>query len=168
MHRSFLHDNALDGMGYGVVVSGTQMTEGGSTVLISESEFALNRHAIASNSPETRFAVERCYFHDTNPSQLQPDVDAHPQGLSTLRLVVRDSTFVRTRPIGVKAGSMEITGNRFDSSCGDVIGQMILFGQPTHNGNIIADAYMHDVYIGGNRNESGQDQEGWRLVVEPR
>jgi len=70
---------------------------------------------------------------------------------------VRNSNFKHTRPIGVKAGSMEITGNLFDSSCGDVINQMILLGQPTHNGNIIPGGYMHDIYIGNNRNESGKD-----------
>jgi hypothetical protein len=70
--------------------------------------------------------------------------------------VVRDNIFERTRPMAFKSGSLEITGNYFDPGCGDdsVSGysQMLDFGEPTHNGNHIAEAVLHNIYIGDNVN----------------
>jgi len=158
VQASYLHDNHVSGMGYGVVISGTSMAQGGSRVVMRQSEFAGNRHDIASNSPDTRWLADHCYFRDNYQGSgfNQPAVDAHPQGDSTLRLTVRNSRFKNTRPMGMKCGIWELTNNHFDSSCGSVINEMILIGAPTHNGNVIPTAASHDIYIGENVNQSGK------------
>ena len=85
-----MHENYRDGFGYGVSITGPTMATGGSEGTISHNEFTYNRHAIASNSPDTRFVVADNYFHDNDLSQWQACVDTHPQGGFTLRAVVRD------------------------------------------------------------------------------
>lgn len=164
----YIHENYFDGLGYGISVVGTQMAVGGSEVNIYENEFTLNRHAIASNSPETKFAVENNYFHDNDLSQLQACVDTHPHGGTTLRVIVRNNIFERTRPMGFKSGSMEITGNYFDPGCGDFsvggYSRMINFGDPEHNGVYVPLASLHDIYIGNNINDT--DPEQWLFTVD--
>ena len=155
---SYLHENYRNGFGYGVSITGLTMASGGSEVAIVNNEFTFNRHSIASNSPETRFIVENNYFHDNDLSQQQACVDTHPQGGYALRAVVRNNTFERTRPMAFKSGSLEITGNYFDPGCGDYsIGgysRMLDFGDPTHNGDFIPQAILHNIYIGDNTNAS--------------
>lgn len=154
----YLIENYRDGFGYGVSVTGITMASGGSEVVISENEFSFNRHSIASNSPETKFVVENNYFHDNDLSQWQACVDTHAQGGYTLRLVVRNNIFERTRPMAFKSGSLEITGNYFDPGCGDYsvggYSRMIDFGGPTHNGEFVPEAILHNIYIGDNINDS--------------
>ena len=155
---SYLHENYRNGFGYGISVTGETMASGGSQVAIAHNEFTYNRHAIASNSPETRFTVENNYFHDNDLSQWQACVDTHPQGGYALRAVVRNNTFERTRPMAFKSGSLEVTGNYFDPGCGDYsvggYSRMLDFGEPTHNGKFIPNAILHNIYIGDNANAS--------------
>ena len=162
---SYLHENYRNGYGYGVAISGPSMESGGSEVSIYRNEFTLNRHGIASNSPETRFTVEDNYFHDNDLVQGQACVDIHPQGGYTIRAVVRDNIFERTTPMGFKSGSIEITGNYIDPGCGDYevggYSRMLDFGPPTHNGNFIPEAILHDIYIADNVN----DTDPWRRLL---
>ena len=162
---SYLHENYRNGFGYGVSITGTTMATGGSEVAISRNEFTFNRHSIASNSPETRFTVENNYFHDNDLEQWQACVDTHPQGGYAIRAVVRDNIFERTRPMAFKSGSLEITGNYFDPGCGDYsvggYSRMLDFGEPTHNGNYIAEAVLHNIYIGDNINAT----DPWRRLL---
>ena len=162
---SYLHENYRNGFGYGVSITGTTMATGGSEVAISRNEFTFNRHSIASNSPQTRFTVENNYFHDNDLVQWQACVDTHPQGGSAIRAVVRDNIFERTRPMAFKSGSLEITGNYFDPGCGDYsvggYSRMLDFGNPTHNGNHIAEAVLHNIYIGDNVNAT----DPWRRLL---
>ena len=162
---SYLHQNYRNGYGYGVAISGPTMEAGGSEVSIYRNEFTLNRHGIASNSPQTRFTVEDNYFHDNDLVQGQACVDIHPQGGYTIRAVVRDNIFERTTPMGFKSGSIEITGNYIDPGCGDYevggYSRMLDFGPPTHNGNFIPQAILHDIYIADNVN----DTDPWRRLL---
>ena len=162
---SYLHENYRNGFGYGVSITGTTMATGGSEVAISRNEFTFNRHSIASNSPQTRFTVENNYFHDNDLVQWQACVDTHPQGGYAIRAVVRDNIFERTRPMAFKSGSLEITGNYFDPGCGDYsvggYSRMLDFGNPTHNGNHIAEAVLHNIYIGDNVNAT----DPWRRLL---
>jgi hypothetical protein len=155
---SYVHENYRDGFGYGVSVTGPTMATGGSEVTISHNEFTYNRHAIASNSPDTRFVVADNYFHDNDLSQWQACVDTHPQGGFTLRAVVRDNHFERTRPMAFSSGSLEITGNYFDAGCGDYsvggYSRMVDLAAPYHNGNFVPQAILHDVYLSDNVNHS--------------
>ncbi len=156
--RSYLHENYRDGFGYGVSITGTSMAIGGSEVTVSHNEFTYNRHAIASNSPDTRFVVASNYFHDNDLSQWQAAIDTHPQGGYALRAVIRDNHFERTRPMAFSSGSLEITGNYFDAGCGnyDVGGysRMVDLADPFHNGNFNHQAILHDVYMSDNVNHS--------------
>jgi hypothetical protein len=156
VQNSYLHENYHSDEGYGVDVHGKWMDEGGSEAVISGCEFSLNRHDIASNSPQSHLLVEGNYFHDDDPVRKQASVDAHPQGGASYRLVVRNNVFENTRPIDVKTGSVEITGNRFDRLCGEWWPHSpIYLGPPEHNGKMISQARLHDIYIGGNVNETG-------------
>jgi len=156
VQRCYLHENYYNGEGYGVSVGGKWMAEGGSEVVISGCEFTLNRHGIASNSPQTHVIVKESYFHDNDPVRKQASVDAHPQGGASYRLVVRNNVFENTRPIDVKTGSVEITGNRFDRLCGDWWPHSpIYLGPPEHNDKFVPQARVHDIYVGNNLNETG-------------
>ena len=79
--------------------------------------------------------------------------------------MVRDNVFERTRPMAFKSGSLEITGNYFDPGCGDYsvggYSRMLDFGEPTHNGNHIAEAVLHNIYIGDNVNAT----DPWRRLL---
>jgi len=158
VYGCYLIENYRNGFGYGISITGATMDSGGSEVLISDNEFSFNRHSIASNSPKTSFIVEKCYFHDNDMSEWQACVDTHAQGGYTLRAVVRDNIFERTRPMAFKSGSLEITGNYFGPGCGnyDVGGysRMINFGSPSHNNQNVPNASLHDIYIAGNINDS--------------
>ena len=162
---SYLHENYRNGFGYGISITGPVMATGGSEVSIYRNEFTFNRHSIASNSPETRFTVENNYFHDNDLEQWQACVDTHPQGGYTIRAVVRDNIFERTRPMAFKSGSLEITGNYFDPGSGDYsvggYSRMLDFGDPAHNGEFVPQAILHDIYIGDNVN----DTEPWRRLL---
>jgi hypothetical protein len=155
---SYVHENYRDGFGYGVSVTGPTMATGGSEVTISHNEFTYNRHAIASNSPATRFVVADNYFHDNDLSQWQASVDTHPQGGYALRAVIRDNHFERTRPMAFSSGSLEITGNYFDAGCGDYslggYSRMVDLADPYHNGNFVPQAILHDIYLSDNVNHS--------------
>ena len=155
---SYLHENYRDGWGYGVSITGPTMAAGGSEVTISHNEFTYNRHAIASNSPDTRFVVADNYFHDNDLSQWQAAVDTHPQGGYALRAVIRDNHFERTRPMAFSSGSLEITGNYFDAGCGDYdvggYSRMVDLAAPIHNGNFVSHAMLHDIYLSDNVNHS--------------
>ena len=156
VERCYLHENYYNEEGYGVSVVGKWMAEGGAEVLISGCEFTLNRHGIASNSPQTHLIVKENYFHDNDPVRKQASVDAHPQGGASYRLVVRNNVFENTRPIDVKTGSVEITGNRFDRLCGDWWPHSpIYLGPPEHNDKLVPQARVHDIYVGNNLNETG-------------
>ena len=162
---SYLHENYRNGFGYGVSISGPVMATGGSEVSIYRNEFTFNRHSIASNSPETRFTVEDNYFHDNDLEEWQACVDTHAQGGYAIRAVVRGNIFERTRPMGFKSGSLEITGNYFDPGCGDYsvggYSTMLDFSIPTHNGEFIPEAILHDIYIADNVN----DTQPWRRLL---
>ena len=162
---SYLHENYRNGFGYGVSITGPVMAAGGSEVSIYRNEFTFNRHSIASNSPETRFAVESNYFHDNDLVEWQACVDTHAQGGYAIRAVVRDNIFERTRPMGFKSGSLEITGNYFDPGCGDYsvggYSAMLDFSIPTHNGEFIPQAILHDIYIADNVNAT----DPWRRLL---
>ena len=109
--------------------------------------------------------MENNYFHDNDLEQWQACVDTHPQGGYAIRAVVRDNIFERTRPMAFKSGSLEITGNYFDPGCGDYsvggYSRMLDFGEPTHNGNHIAEAVLHNIYIGDNVNAT----DPWRRLL---
>ena len=124
----------------------------------------------ATNSPSTAIPLPPTarrpgspwrtnYFHDNDLVQWQACVDTHPQGGYAIRAVVRDNIFERTRPMAFKSGSLEITGNYFDPGCGDYsvggYSRMLDFGDPTHNGNHIAEAVLHNIYIGDNVERHG-------------
>ena len=162
---SYLHENYRNGFGYGVSITGPVMATGGSEVSIYGNEFTFNRHSIASNSPETRFTVENNYFHDNDLEEWQACVDTHAQGGHTIRAVVRDNIFERTRPMGFKSGSLEITGNYFDPGCGDYsvggYSRMVDLSIPTHNGEFIPQAILHDIYIADNVNAT----DPWRRLL---
>ena len=162
---SYLHENYRNGFGYGVSITGPVMATGGSEVSIHGNEFTFNRHSIASNSPDTRFTVENNYFHDNDLVEWQACVDTHAHGGYTIRAVVRDNIFERTRPMGFKSGSLELTGNYFDPGCGDYsvggYSRMLDFSIPTHNGEFIPEAILHDIYIADNVN----DTEPWRRLL---
>ena len=162
---SYLHENYRNGFGYGVAISGPVMAAGGSEVSIYRNEFTFNRHSIASNSPETRFTVEDNYFHDNDLEEWQACVDTHAQGGYAIRAVVRDNIFERTRPMGFKSGSLEITGNYFDPGCGDYsvggYSAMLDFSIPTHNGEFVPQAILHDIYIADNVNAT----DPWRRLL---
>ena len=162
---SYLHENYRNGFGYGVSISGPVMATGGSEVSIYRNEFTFNRHSIASNSPETRFTVEDNYFHDNDLVEWQACVDTHAQGGYAIRAVVRDNIFERTRPMGFKSGSLEITGNYFDPGCGDYsvggYSRMVDLSIPTHNGEFIPQAILHDIYIADNVNAT----DPWRRLL---
>ena len=69
---------------------------------------------------------------------------------------MRNNAFENTRPIDVKTGSVEITGNRFDRLCGEWWPRSpIYLGPPEHNDKMVSQARLHDLYIGGNLNETG-------------
>ncbi len=163
--ESYLHENYRNGFGYGVSITGPVMATGGSEVSIHGNEFTFNRHSIASNSPETRFTVESNYFHDNDLVEWQACVDTHAQGGYSIRAVVRYNIFERTRPMGFKSGSLEITGNYFDPGCGDYsvggYSRMLDFSIPTHNGEFIPQAILHDIYIADNVN----DTDPWRRLL---
>ncbi len=162
---SYLHENYRNGFGYGVSITGPVMATGGSEVSIHRNEFTFNRHSIASNSPETRFTVESNYFHDNDLVEWQACVDTHAQGGYTIRAVVRDNIFERTRPMAFKSGSLEITGNYFDPGCGDYsvggYSRMLDFSIPTHNGEFVPQAILHDIYIADNVNAT----DPWRRLL---
>lgn len=160
VENCYIHRNERSDTGYGVTVVGRTMSIGGSQVELRGCEFTLNRHAIASNSPLTRFLVHDCYFHDNDSSQ-QAAVDAHANGAATLRAVIRDCVFERTRPMALKSGSFEITGNYFDRGCGRIAdggySKMIDFAEPGLRREVfLPSTRLHNIYIGHNQNLSGK------------
>jgi len=181
----YIHRNYRNGYGYGVCIVGTSMTSGGSNVTVVRCEFALNRHDIASNSPETVWTLLQCYFRDNDPVQNQCSVDSHAHGGRTLRFAILNCTFRNTRPIGLKSGTGVIKFNFFHSSCGNWCNAAIIFGTPTHNGIYVPNPKpdvgkpkLHDIQIEGNVNETGKpllyiyeydfpdDEKGSRPVAE--
>ncbi len=158
MENCYSHHNNREGMGYGVEIIGASMTVGGSEVVVTGSEFCYNRHDVASNSPETRFMVLNNYFRDNDPNQSQAAVDTHAQGGYAMRVVIRDNLFKNTRPIALRTGSIEITGNYFDPLCANWInGVPCQFAIPVHNSVYVPEVSNHDIYIGENINETGED-----------
>ena len=158
----YIHRNYRNGYGYGVCIVGTSMTTGGSQVTVLKCEFALNRHDIASNSPETVWELRNCYFRDNDPVQKQCAVDSHPHGGRTLKFAILNCTFKNTRPIYLSSGSGVIKYNFFHSSCKDWSREVILLGRPVHNGRYVPNPKpdvgkpkLHDIRIEGNINETG-------------
>ncbi len=147
---NFIHSNYRNGYGYGISIVGPSMTVGGSHAVIRNNEFAYNRHCIASNGPETRFVVENNFFRDNDQSQRQASVDMHAQGGSTIRCVVRNNYFSNQRPIEIKSGSMEVTGNVFDDTCSSQTWRMIGFNAPVHNGSFVPQSCINNVFVSGN------------------
>ena len=159
----YIHDNKLNGSGYGVCINGWQMSSGGSTAVIRENEFMANRHDVATNSPNTKFIVYKNYTHDDNESQHEPCFDLHPEGAATIMGAVRNNIFVRTWPGGFNSGSLQITGNYYDEGCENYIVDdaefrtkpaMNLLNVPWHSGSFEPNADLHDIYVSGNTNNS--------------
>ncbi|MCE5230748.1 right-handed parallel beta-helix repeat-containing protein [bacterium] len=150
----YIHENYRNGMGYGVMPIGRNMMTGGSSVRIVHNEFTLQRHDIASNSPQTWYLAENNYFHDNDMSQNQPSVDTHPQGQMTLTCIVRDNIFENCTPGSLRAGPSEWTGNTFEQSR-NKRRYLVSFGIPAHNGRYIPNCTNHDQYFGENDNRSG-------------
>ncbi|MDP2984336.1 MAG: FlgD immunoglobulin-like domain containing protein [Candidatus Latescibacter sp.] len=163
---NYIHHNNIGGLGYGVSITGPTMLTGGSQATIRNNEFTANRHDVATNSPQTSFIIYKNYTHDDEDVEHQPCFESHVQGLKTLRGVVRDNIFVRTRPLAYKSGSLEISGNYFDSTCGNSdwanggfgYSNMIIFGTPEHNGAYVEGAELHNIYFGSNINNSGRTE----------
>ena len=181
----YIHRNYRNGYGYGICIYGTEMSIGGSHVTVMMCEFALNRHDIASNSPQTVWELRKCYFRDNDPVQNQCSVDSHPHGGRTLRFAVLNCTFKNTRPIYLASGSGEIKFNLFHSTCGNWSQEIILLGHPVHNGiyvqnpeSDVGKPKLHDIRIEGNINETENpilfiylydfpdDEEGPKPVAE--
>lgn len=162
----YIHHNNLSGTGYGISLTGTSMETGGAQATIRENEFMADRHDVATNSPLTSFIIYKNYTHDDDDGAHQPCFEAHPQGMSTLRGVVRDNIFVRTRPLSYKCGSLEISGNYYDATCGNYdwanggfgYSSQLGFGEPTHNSVFIPGSELHDIYVSGNTNNSGRTE----------
>jgi hypothetical protein len=152
---SYFHHNLRKGLGYGICVFGKTMSQGGGRVVIRDCEFMMNRHGIASNSPDTWWAALRCYFHDNDPVTNQAAVDTHPHGGGTLRYFLADCTFENTRPTSFRDGFGSILRNKFQSSCGWWYSSMIKIGIPEHNGNHVNSTF-HDSYIADNKNKSSR------------
>ncbi|RJS84980.1 hypothetical protein CW702_01700 [Candidatus Bathyarchaeota archaeon] len=185
VRECYIHRNFRNGYGYGVCIVGTSMTTGGSNVTVIGCEFALNRHDITSNSPETEWRLIKCYFRDNDPVQNQCSVDSHAHGGRTLRFAIINCTFKNTRPIGLHSGTGVIKNNYFHSSCAKWCNEVIILGYPTHNGRYVPNPKkdagkpkLHDIIIEGNINETGKqllriyeydfpdDNEGPKPVAE--
>jgi len=156
-HGCYSHHNNRDGLGYGVAATGSGGFSGGSEVIVTGNEFSFNRHDLASNGPETKIMFVDNYCRDNDLSQNQPSVESHPEGGETFRLVVRDNVFENTRPIAVRTGSLEITGNYFDLRCSDWWPyRPIYINNPQASGGVFCpEALLHDIYIGENTNDTG-------------
>ena len=163
---SYIHKNYRSGYGYGICIVGDSMETGGSQVVITDCEFARNRHDLASNSPQTIWELRKCYFREADPVLKQFSVDTHPHGGRSLRFAVINCTFKNSNPIYLSSGTGEIKYNRFHSTCGNwcVYGTPIYFGPPEHNGVYVPNQpkqdlgkpKLHDIQIEGNINETGK------------
>ncbi len=165
---SYIHQNNTEGLGYGVVIMGNSMSTGGATCIVRDSEFAGCRHDIASNSPDTNWALIRCYFRDSDTLQNQPSVDTHAQGGETLQFFVGDCKFGNTRPTSIRTGSGIFLRNRFLASCGDWQPPIIKIGPPHHSASsYVSQADVNNLYLSGNVNQSSNTFLGVPLYEYP-
>ncbi|WP_246308245.1 right-handed parallel beta-helix repeat-containing protein [Halosimplex rubrum] len=85
VHHSYIHTNAMDGLGYGIVCN----QEGGDT-LIEYNEFNLNRHSVASRG----YAGYEVRYNHFGEDAIAYQVGTHRPGGTTLE--VHHNTFVPT------------------------------------------------------------------------
>jgi len=88
IHHCFMHHNQVDGLGYGVSISGGHPT-------IEYCKFNYNRHSVATASGNGGFTIENCWF---GPDSLQHVIDHHGPGSST-EMVIRNSTVEATHNV---------------------------------------------------------------------
>lgn len=160
IERCYIRDHTTSGYGYGVCVQGGGMHNGGSTAVIRESEFKGSRCNIASNSPETRFAVIGCRFRD-DADITRSSIDAHPQGGENLQYIVMDNVFENTIPTTLRTGTGVFVRNTFRESCSNFNVPLIRGRIPEHNHVLEPGANLNNLYISGNRNDSDNSLFGF-------
>ncbi|NJD04862.1 MAG: hypothetical protein FIA99_20185, partial [Ruminiclostridium sp.] len=169
---NYIHHNLFNEEGYGVCITGVsgQQTSSGGQAMVRENEFMANRHDIASNGHFTSYYAYKNYTHDDDDPKHQPSFESHSTGGSTMRIVIRDNIFYRTRPMAFKSGSVEISGNYFDYASGinwlqnppgygyGVLTQLDppLMYNPDET-YYYSDGDLHDIYFGENTNDSTAD-----------
>jgi hypothetical protein len=153
IEQCYIRDHTTKGYGYGICVLGDGMSSGGSTAVIRESEFTGSRCNIASNSPETKFAVIGCRFRD-DADITRSSIDAHPQGGGDLQYIVMDNIFENTIPTTLRTGTGVFVRNTFRESCSNFDVPLVRGRIPEHNHKFVPQADLNNLYISDNRNES--------------
>lgn len=170
-----IHHNLRDGLGYGVALYS------GAYVLVTDNEFAQNRHSLASNgaldwsSPKRvgkyvhkpgvrkthwEFNHNRVGSNDLSPYELCA-VDTHPGMDGTF--VVENSIFENLRHgIGIRDGSGLIRGNLFRglrtvTNFRPLVAISISYG--THNNISVEGCMPHDILVAENVFEGLKDSE---------
>jgi hypothetical protein len=135
------HHNTQNGFGYGVSVTG------GAKVLVTDSEFEQNRHAIASNSRGTQYQCMYCYLHGFDETYPQAALDTHP-GMAG-KIEVAHNFFEDLRE-GLSLSDGE--GTIHDNMARNVR-QFCTFREGVHNGRVVPGAEVHDFVAERNRLE---------------
>ena len=163
---SYLHENYRNGFGYGISITGTTMATGGFRGRDSAQRIHLQPPFHCLQQPAD--SVHR--GKQLLPRQ-RPGAVAGPASIPIPKAGTRFAPWSATTSLSApgpwpsRAAGLEITGNYFDPGCGDYsvggYSRMLDFGEPTHNGNHIAEAVLHNIYIGDNVNAT----EPWRRLL---
>ncbi|MSS71341.1 MAG: hypothetical protein EXS64_07610 [Candidatus Latescibacteria bacterium] len=152
------HHNTQNGYGYGVMVVS------GGKVLVTDSEFEQNRHAIASNSAGTSYRCLYCYIHGDDETYQVGGLDTHAGMSGEIEIAHNFMENLRTG-LSLSDGSGRIHSNLIRN-----VHRFCSIREGTHNGKVIDGAEVHDVIFEHNQLENVtlpfDIRAGWNIVID--
>lgn len=136
------HHNTQNGYGYGVMV----VT--GGRVLVTDSEFEQNRHAIASNSAGTSYKCLYCYLHGDDETYQVGALDTHAGMSGEIEIAHNFVENLRTG-LSLSDGSGNIHHNAVRG-----VHRFCNIREGAHNGKVIPGAEAHDLTFEHNHLEN--------------
>jgi len=154
----YAHHNTQNGYGYGVmVVTGGQ-------VLVTDSEFEQNRHAIASNSAGTSYKCLYSYLHGDDETYQVGALDTHAGMSGEVEIAHNLLENLRTG-LSLSDGSGKIHHNLIRN-----VHRFCNIREGTHNGKVIPGAEAHDLVFEHNHLENVDIpfdiRAGRRIVID--
>ena len=132
------HHNTQNGWGYGVMVTG------GGHVVVTDSEFEQNRHAIASNSAGTMYKCLHCYIHGDDETYRVGALDTHP-GMSGEIEIAHNFVENQSTGLSLSDGYGRIHHNLFRN-----VWRFCSIRPGIHNGRYIEGSEVHDMVFEDN------------------